>query len=253
MVIPNSVTSIKPAAFTKCESFSEVIIGSGVTEVGIGIFAGCYGLERAIIHNGMTYLSNRMFAECNNLTSIAIPSSVGYIGEGAFSNCRNLSIVYFDGSKSEWDAIDIRDDNSYLLNAEIIFNSKNEGLNRNMRRRDIKEKFDTEQVTVQTVNWTRLQNIVNHILEKNGKDIFVEFHSANNRHLSNPYDVFISVFESETGEVVDDEQLSARYYPSGDVIHIFGGGLGDRPLESPEEVSDFIIKTVDYWYKEWSI
>ena len=79
--------------------------------------------------------------------------------------------------------------------------------------------------------------MVNSILEKNGKDIFVEFHSANNRHLSNPYDVFINVFESTTGEVIDDEKLSARYYPVGDVIIIFGG-KERRELTSPEEVAE---------------
>ena len=129
--------------------------------------------------------------------------------------------------------------------------NKKEGLNRSMKIRELKEKFDTEQVAVTSVDWRKLQKLVNSILRKNGKDFYVEFHSANSKHLANPYDVFISVYESETGEVIDDEKLSARYYPSGDVIFVFGG-FESRELTSPEEVAENISDTVEDWYKKWS-
>lgn len=60
---------------------------------------------------------------CENLESIKIPSSVTYIGFGAFSYCEKLKTVIYDGSKEDWDKIEI--DNTHndksLEKAKIIF------------------------------------------------------------------------------------------------------------------------------------
>ena len=118
-----------------------------------------------------------------------------------------------------------------------------------MKIRNLKEDFDKKDITVTTVNWTRLQNMVNRILEKNGKDFYIQFSKSDYKF--SPHDAYIYIYSSNTGEVIDDEQLSARYFPGSDVIQIFGG-VGRIEQKSPEEVAESILKSVDYFRKEWS-
>jgi hypothetical protein len=53
-----------------------------------------------------------------------VPESVKEIQQGAFSGCSNLSIVYYFGSREQWNeiAIDTRN-NAPLLNAQIVYNA----------------------------------------------------------------------------------------------------------------------------------
>ena len=61
------------------------------------------------------------------MKSVTIPNSIKSIGTGAFYGCNALTDVYYDGSESEWNAIEIDYDNSTyqayngLKNATIHF------------------------------------------------------------------------------------------------------------------------------------
>ena len=68
--IPNSVTSIKYAAFFDCSNLKSVIIPDSVTSIG-----------------------NSAFFHCTHLTYVAIPDSVTSIGCGSFVDCDNLKSV----------------------------------------------------------------------------------------------------------------------------------------------------------------
>ena len=59
------------------------------------------------------------FASCNSLKSITIPSSLKSIGYAAFWHSENITSVNYDGTKSQWDEIDIDGDNDNLTNAKI--------------------------------------------------------------------------------------------------------------------------------------
>ena len=73
LVIPNSITEIKPYAFCNCDGLTSVVIGNSVTSIGDSAFNGCSGL-----------------------TSVEIPNSVTSIGSYAFSSCYSLIEIYFN-------------------------------------------------------------------------------------------------------------------------------------------------------------
>ena len=126
LVVPNTVTTIKPFAFNGCSGLTSVNIPNSVTEIGGWAFSGCSGLtsmvvdsgntkydsrnncnaiietatntlisgcKNAIVPNTVTSIDSYAFWGCSSLTSITIPNSVTSIGESAFWGCSGLTSV----------------------------------------------------------------------------------------------------------------------------------------------------------------
>ncbi|MBQ4585160.1 MAG: InlB B-repeat-containing protein [Clostridia bacterium] len=79
LVIPNTVTEIKPYAFRGCTSLTNVTIPDSVTSIG-----------------------SSAFYYCTSLTSITIQSSVTEVGEEAFFDCSSLTSVNYLGTIEQW-------------------------------------------------------------------------------------------------------------------------------------------------------
>lgn len=120
VTLQNGVEIIGEAAFAYCTGLIEIIIPEGVTTIGSQAFYGCNSLANVVIGNGVELIGREAF--CNSdLYSITIPDSIKTIGNGAFNSCEKLSEVYYEGAKSEWNAISIGVHNEDLLNATIYF------------------------------------------------------------------------------------------------------------------------------------
>ena len=86
-------------------------------------FAYDLSIESFEIPNNITYIWGNAFDGCKNLKSIHIPNSVKEIYTAAFYACNNLSDIYYEGSKKDWENIEMEDDNYLLYNATIHYNS----------------------------------------------------------------------------------------------------------------------------------
>ena len=104
--IPDGVTLISYSAFGFCYNLSQIELPSSVNTISAGAFIGS-GLESISIPDGVTRIEYATFRGCDYLSIVSIPSSVTTIEETAFDFCDALSDVYFDGSKTEWEAITI--------------------------------------------------------------------------------------------------------------------------------------------------
>lgn len=82
LVIPNSVTIVKPYAFYYCTTLTSVTIGNSVTNIGDGAF--CY---------------------CTGLTSVTVPDSVTSIGNQAFYGDSALTSITYSGTITSWNTI----------------------------------------------------------------------------------------------------------------------------------------------------
>ena len=153
IVIPGSVTSIGDEAFCGCESLTSITIPASVTSIGEWAFGYCdslssmtvdsnnkvyrsennciierktntlvAGCKNSVIPSSVTSIGEGAFNKCSSLTSITIPSSVTSIGNSAFYGCSSLKTVYYQGSKAQWEEIEI--DDSTIKECKIIFNAR---------------------------------------------------------------------------------------------------------------------------------
>ncbi len=120
-VIPNGITEISEFAFSECYALKEIIIPDSVITINRGAFSQCYSLENVVIPDGVKMIGSMALGGSFRLKEIKIPSSVEIIGDGAFQYCDELSLVYFMGSKDDWDFISFGKDNEILTECDIHF------------------------------------------------------------------------------------------------------------------------------------
>ena len=101
LVIPESISEIKPYAFSGCSKLTSVTIPNSVTSIGKSAFSGCSGLISVTIPNSVTEIGGWAFRDCSKLTSVTIPNSVTEIGSSAFDDCSGLTSVTIGNSVTE--------------------------------------------------------------------------------------------------------------------------------------------------------
>ena len=133
VTIPDSVTGIGYAAFSKCLSLKGIGVGEdnteysseggvlfdknktvlihfpagkgghytipdGVTSIGDHAFIKCISLTSVTIPDSVTSIGALAFRDCFGLKSVRIPYSITKIKMGAFSSCSNLTSIIFEGN-----------------------------------------------------------------------------------------------------------------------------------------------------------
>ena len=96
-------------------------VPEGVTRICGYAFYGAQNLNRAIIPNGVTSIGERAFRGCSELESVVIPKSVNFIIWRAFYELGKLKYVFYGGSQSDWEKIEIQKENDSLSKAEMRF------------------------------------------------------------------------------------------------------------------------------------
>ena len=109
VTILGNTISIENSAFQDCTNLTSVTMSSGAISIDYQAFDGCSSLTDIVIPNGVTSINNHVFLDCVNLQGVVIPSSVTSIGYGAFSECTKLTNITFDGTISQWNAIDLNE------------------------------------------------------------------------------------------------------------------------------------------------
>ena len=112
-----------PSFFAYELDIKEFVIPNNITNISYAAFEGCNDLTNIIIPGSITIIDSNAFKNCISLTNISIPKSVKIISYDAFNGCYNLKDVYYEGSKEDWENIEIKINNNRLLNATIHYNS----------------------------------------------------------------------------------------------------------------------------------
>lgn len=123
--IPDGVEIIYLRAFKGCTNLKEIDLPDSVVHIGGQAFYDCSSLTSVVIpkncnldgSGGWDYIFNG----CTSLTTVTIPVGVTLICTGAFNLCPSITDVYYEGSESQWNEINIEIRNEDLLNATIHF------------------------------------------------------------------------------------------------------------------------------------
>ena len=118
----NNVTVIAENAFGHCEALKTITLPDSLIEIGEAAFKSCRALEKIKIPEGVTEISGFAFDHCTSLKSIELSDNVTTIGWFAFSSCVSLEAVYYGGTREQWNAISIGEDNEELDAATVYFN-----------------------------------------------------------------------------------------------------------------------------------
>jgi len=107
IVIPDSITEIKPYAFYGCKTIENVTIPGSIESIKGNTFAGCNSLKNVIISEGVKSIGANAFGSSETCFNVVLPSSIENLGFGAFGGV--YRILYL-GSSEQWAEVNIEED-----------------------------------------------------------------------------------------------------------------------------------------------
>ena len=123
IVFGHNVKSVSEYHINYSAGLVSMTIRDGVTCIWDYEYQYCDYLTSVTIPNSVTLIDEGAFCLCKNLKSVTIGSGVKHILGGAFYGCTNLSDVYYAGSETEWNNINIGNYSNELRRANIHYNS----------------------------------------------------------------------------------------------------------------------------------
>jgi len=118
--LPSKIKNIGETTFFKCTKLKNVEMPDSVTTIGKNAFRGCSSLESIVLPSELTTIDIGAFSYCTKLSSITIHNKLKTVAGTAFTSSNALKTVYYEGTPTEWNNIEIRSDNAPLLSAEIV-------------------------------------------------------------------------------------------------------------------------------------
>lgn len=123
VVIEYGVTNVGNYAFSNYQNIASVRMENSVTKIGTAAFNNCSSLKSINIPHGVTTIAMGAFINCSSATFVSIPKSVTSISNTVFLGCSSLSLVFYAGTRDEWNNVYVSNiDNEILFN---VINSDN--------------------------------------------------------------------------------------------------------------------------------
>ncbi|MBR2742592.1 MAG: leucine-rich repeat domain-containing protein [Clostridia bacterium] len=124
ITLPSKLKSLNSAVFSECQSLKEIVIPDSVQSIGDWAFADCTSLKSIAIGSGVTDIYEFAFMYCTALESVSLPAGLETVYECAFADCTALDVIYFAGTRDEWNSIVIEYDNDPLSDDKVVFTAE---------------------------------------------------------------------------------------------------------------------------------
>ena len=92
-VFPETVTSMRPEAFSGCARLGSVTVSPGVLSIPERAFYDARGLTNLILPENLLSIGASAFYHCNSLTNFTIPQSLTTLATNAFAYCISLTEI----------------------------------------------------------------------------------------------------------------------------------------------------------------
>lgn len=142
----SSLKSIGNNAFEKCSSLVEIALPKNIEHIGDYAFVDCINLQEinweciadmgkgifqntqltdVVLPQGLEALPEDTFKNCYSLTTIVIPKTLKTVSKNAFKDC-GLTTIFYEGTKTQWNKINIDSGNEVLKAVEIKYSYNTE-------------------------------------------------------------------------------------------------------------------------------
>ena len=119
LIIPKGIKEIDTDAFNACYHLQVVTIPNSTIVIEKNAFKNCKNLKEVEIGNRLMHLGYQAFYGCGNLRKINLPKSLKVIEPEVFDKCINLKEIEYAGTVTEWESINISDNNRGLFFYDI--------------------------------------------------------------------------------------------------------------------------------------
>ena len=160
------------------KSSDSFIIPNSVTRIGWYAFENANHLKSISLPSDLRVIFGCAFKNCSNISTITIPINTVDIGWKAFDSCKELKYVYYNGTKKQWESININSGNDCLLNADIHFLGEIPETSTNITTVPSKDE-PTASSTIPTISKPKVNKVTSVVLNKkfvtllNGRSINV--------------------------------------------------------------------------------
>ena len=113
-------------------------IPSTVKQMGVASFMYCKNLKSVTLSKSIKWIEQNNFAYCTNLETIVIPKSVTVVSSESFYKCNKLRVVFYDGSKKQWNKI-YKSTETNLLKATVAYNGAKSAVGLNAKSLSVRK------------------------------------------------------------------------------------------------------------------
>ena len=122
--VPDGVITLGGSCFMLCTDLKHIILPESIRTISQTAFAVCENLEEIRLPEGVESIGYSAFGWCNRLGEITLPRSIQVIEADLFDSCESVPKVYYEGTATEWESIEIDSSNEVLFAAEIHFGER---------------------------------------------------------------------------------------------------------------------------------
>ena len=117
-----SLVYIGDQAFSGCEKLRSLNLPDTARYIGNQAFLNCYELKSVDLGKSMTLLGTNTFEYCQSMRIIYIPKTLTAIKTSHFTDCMSLTLLLYEGSEAEFDAISTNDNAFNFRDLSKVFN-----------------------------------------------------------------------------------------------------------------------------------
>ena len=118
-----TITHIEESAFENCSSLKAINLAPGMEAIPYSAFSSCSSIKVIQIPQEVKTIEENAFEKCSSLKTVVLPKSLTEVKQMAFRDCPSITSVFYEGSKADFDKIDIDLENDALLDAKMYFYS----------------------------------------------------------------------------------------------------------------------------------
>lgn len=109
------VTVLDSYAFSNCTNLSHISLPASLLRIHSHAFNNCVSLMQITLPEGLAGIGDQAFMGCTSLMRVALPSTLKSVGSNAFYGCLSLRSIPYNGTREQFDQIDIDPSNVWLL------------------------------------------------------------------------------------------------------------------------------------------